>query len=77
MKEFEPRIATTDEADGLTFYRRIAELGLERLRPGGWLLLETAYDQAKPVTALLEGYADHGIVKDYGGIERVVRARRP
>ena len=76
VKEFEPRMATTDEGDGLAFYRRIAAAGAKLLRPAGWLLLEVAYDQAAAVIGLLDGYAARGTVKDYGGIDRVVKACR-
>ncbi len=79
IREFEPGIATTDRADGLTFHRRIAELGLRILRPGGRVFLENAYDQNADVEKIFHeaGYADIRSVKDFGGILRVLKALRP
>jgi len=34
-QQYEPRVALTDNADGLAFYRRIATESLEHLQPGG------------------------------------------
>lgn len=78
VRDFEPRLATTDGADGLRVIRRIIELAGNALRPGGSLLLEVAYDQSRPVTALL---AQRGLgavrwYDDHAGIPRVVCAQR-
>jgi release factor glutamine methyltransferase len=77
VRDFEPRLATTDEADGLRVIRRIVELSGTVLRPGGCLLLEVAYDQAGEVTGILErqGLGSIRWFNDYSGIPRVVSAR--
>jgi release factor glutamine methyltransferase len=49
---FEPRLALTDESDGLDAYRAIAVGAIARLKPGGWLLVEHGHDQAAAVEAL-------------------------
>lgn len=40
VKEYDPNIALTDNADGLSFYRRFAELGPSILNNNGFMLLE-------------------------------------
>ena len=51
---FEPRLALTDEADGLDAYRAIAAGALARLKPGGWLLVEHGHDQSEAIAQLFE-----------------------
>ena len=74
---FEPRMATTDGGDGLTFYRTIAEKAKELLSREGSVIVETAYDQAASVRKIFEdaGYQNLETVVDYSGIERVVKAQ--
>ena len=73
----EPRLALTDEGDGLSFYRRIAEGAKKFLVPGGQLWLEIGYDQGDAVTKILmdQGYADVTCRTDYAGLDRVVFAK--
>jgi len=40
VKEYDPNIALTDNADGLSFYRRFAELGPSILNNNGFMFLE-------------------------------------
>jgi release factor glutamine methyltransferase len=78
VRDFEPRLATTDEADGLRVIRRIIELAGTALLPGGSLMLEVAYDQSRAVTELLElqGLREIRWHDDHAGIPRVACARR-
>jgi release factor glutamine methyltransferase len=78
VRDFEPRLATTDESDGLRVIRRIVDLAGTALLPGGCLLLEVAYDQSGDVTRLLEqrGLKDVRWFDDHAGIPRVVSALR-
>ena len=72
---FEPRLALDGGADGLDFYRRIAEGVWDHLKPGGALYLEVGIDEAAPVEALLRAdprCAETGRKKDLNGIDRVV-----
>ena len=74
---FEPQIALTDFADGLSCIRSIVA-GVGRiLRPGGWLLMEHGYDQAEKVRALLTqaGFDDVQSWRDLSGIERMTGGR--
>lgn len=68
----EPRLALDGGADGLDFYRRIAEEAPRYLAGGGYLLLEVGIGQAEAVVALVGGEA----VRDLNGVERVVWTRR-
>lgn len=70
----DPVLALDGGADGLVFYRRIADAAPDCLAPGGWLALEVGAGQAGEVADLLAG-AGLGRVEtafDLGGIERVV-----
>lgn len=70
----DPRIALDGKEDGLYFFKRIvAECG-EHLMPGGRVLMEIGYDQAKAVTELMReaGFFDVTVKKDLAGLDRVV-----
>jgi len=56
---FEPRLALVGGRDGLACIREIAVRAQNRLRPGGWLLMEHGYDQGDRCVKLLSalGYA--------------------
>lgn len=75
----EPRIALTDEGDGLGAYRAIAADAAAHLRPGGRLLVETGWTQGPAVSDILraEGFGGLRILSDLDGRDRVVCAVRP
>lgn len=75
----EPAMALEAGADGLVFYRAIAEHYQKALRPGGALALEIGWQQREAVTALLaeNGWVEIVCKKDYGGNDRCITARRP
>ncbi len=70
----EPRIALTDEADGLSAYRVMAAGAGAHLRAGGRLMVETGWKQGPAVAGLLveAGFAEVAILPDLEGRERVV-----
>ncbi len=74
VRDHDPMQALDGGADGLRFYRIIAEEAGAHLKRGGKLFLEIGYDQGEDVTGLLErqGFRDIKILKDYSGNERVV-----
>jgi release factor glutamine methyltransferase len=79
VRDHEPRGALTDEADGLTAYRAIAEGAGRFLVPGGRLLVEIGPTQGMAVSSL---FAQAGLERvvvhpDLDGRDRVVAARRP
>ena len=77
VRNYEPRVALSDDGDGLTFYYRIAEIGTLLLKSNGALFFEVAFDQALRVSAILGGYGyqDIHISRDYSGIERLISCR--
>jgi release factor glutamine methyltransferase len=78
VRDFEPRIAATDGADGLRFYYRIAERIAELLVPGGLAVVEIGHGQSEAVRGIFKdaGMRDISVQKDYAGIDRVVSAWR-
>jgi release factor glutamine methyltransferase len=75
---FEPRLALTDFADGLSCVRTLARDVPALLKAGGWLLLEHGWDQAAAVRDLLAqaGFDDVQSWRDLSGIERMTGGRR-
>lgn len=72
----EPALALFAGADGLNFYRRIAEQAPAHLQPGGWLLLEIGDTQYPAVSALLSpAFTGISLVQDMSGLPRVVVAQ--
>lgn len=72
----EPRGALAGGVDGLDFYRRLLADGPALLKPGGFMALEVGIGQANEVAELAKaaGLEEVLVLKDYGGIERVVIA---
>jgi release factor glutamine methyltransferase len=79
VREYEPLAALDGGLDGLSIHRRILAEAPDRLVPGGRLYLEIAFDQgelATQVAAEHRGFDDVRLLKDYGGRDRVLTARR-
>lgn len=76
VRDYEPRIALDGTADGLRFYRILAEESVHYLKPGGRIYLEIGYDQGECVPALLAaaGFQEVTVIRDFGGNDRVVAA---
>ncbi|MFD1343444.1 peptide chain release factor N(5)-glutamine methyltransferase [Litorisediminicola beolgyonensis] len=76
LRFHEPRMALTDEGDGLSAYRIIAEGAAERLLPGGRLLVEIGATQAADVTQIFAaaGLSRLRVLPDLDGRDRVVLA---
>lgn len=72
--QHEPRMALDGSADGLRFYRVIADVWSHRLRDGGFCAVEVGIGQADAVAALFTaaGLADVYTVNDLCGVPRVV-----
>ena len=77
VRGHEPRMALTDEADGLIFYKRIAELARKMLRPDGAVIVELSYDGVIPVSRIFEehGFTSISAIKDLSGIDRILIAK--
>lgn len=79
VKEYEPeRAIFVPDEDKLLFYRKIAELALHWLKPGGFLFFEIHYSQGEETARLLRdlGYKEVEVRQDLGGKDRMVKARR-
>lgn len=75
VRDHEPHLALTDDADGLTFYRRLAAIGSSLLAPGGIIMMEIGFGQSQDVTAIFsEGGYETMIIHDLASIPRVVTA---
>lgn len=79
VREFEPRMALTDEADGLRAYAKISAGAAAHLVRGGWLILEIGPTQGPAVMAMLraEGFAGVAVKQDLDGRDRVVLGQKP
>ena len=69
----EPELALLGGADGLAFYRRLAQGAAKYLNPGGALLMEIGCAQGESVPALFSGWKTK-VLKDLNGLDRVVQA---
>jgi len=79
IKAFEPPGALLGGEDGLDLIRPLIRQAPQYVMGGGWVLLEVGDQQAPQVAALVAqtGAFDRiETIKDFSGIERVVRARR-
>lgn len=74
VRDHEPRGALDGTADGLYFYRILAEECAKHLTPGGHVYFETGYDQGAAVRELLDihGFKDTRVIQDLAGKDRVV-----
>ena len=74
VRDHEPRGALDGTADGLCFYRILAEECAKHLTPGGYVYFEIGYDQGMAVKELLDihGFKDTRVIQDLTGKDRVV-----
>ncbi|MBU2982774.1 peptide chain release factor N(5)-glutamine methyltransferase [Lentibacter algarum] len=76
---YEPRMALTDEADGLTAYRRICAQAPGFLKPNGRILVEIGPTQGAQVAQMMAdaGLAQVQVLPDLDSRDRVVSAHKP
>jgi release factor glutamine methyltransferase len=79
VREFEPRMATTDDADGLLFVRRICGMAMNKLQAGGAIFMEIAYNQGAAVGKIARsaGLLNVTIHMDLHGNDRILEGYRP
>lgn len=79
VRDWEPRLALTDQGDGLGAYRRICAGAGAHLAPGGRLLVEIGPTQGAAVAALMAqaGLTQVAVLADLDGRDRLVAARAP
>lgn len=76
VRDFDPHLALAGGADGLDYYRMIAEQAGRFLRPTGRLMLEFGDGQETEIRKILEGHnwIVEKILPDYSGRDRMVIA---
>jgi len=74
VRDWEPRIALTDNADGLAAYREILVCAPAFLMPQGRLVVEIGPTQARAVTdmAIAAGFDRATVIRDLDGRDRVI-----
>lgn len=74
VRDHDPRMALTDEGDGLGAYRAIAGGAGAHLNAGGRLMVEIGWRQGAAVAALMRsaGFGEVAILPDLEGRDRVV-----
>jgi release factor glutamine methyltransferase len=74
LKVFEPRIALTDNLDGTSFYKVIAQKSEVLLNKPGFLYFELGKGLNDRVAYIMENqkFSNITIIKDYSGIERII-----
>ena len=77
VRDWEPRLALTDEGDGLSAYRAIAAGAARHLAPGGRLMVEIGNTQGADVSTIFRaaGLSDVAVHTDLDRRDRVVAAR--
>ena len=77
VRDFEPRIAWGDLAQGEEIYGRLFPQAFRALKPGGYAVVEIGYNKREAVLRLLnEGWTETEVRPDLAGIPRVVVARQ-
>jgi len=77
VRDFDPRMALDGGADGLAFYRRLAEEAPPFLNADGKLFLEFGDGQAEALRRLFEGqnWVVEAVDADYSDQPRILRVR--
>jgi release factor glutamine methyltransferase len=77
VRRFEPRNAVFAGPKGTEVIARLIPQATQRLRPGGWLIVEISGTIAEGVRKLLEDWQEVEVKPDLQSIPRVARARKP
>lgn len=79
VRYWEPRVALTDEGDGLGAYRAILNGITRHLTDGARLILEIGPGQASEVSVLVltAGFPEVDVIQDLDGRDRIVMAKQP
>lgn len=74
VRDHEPRMALTDEGDGLSCYRKIIAVAPDYLTDDGYVMVEIGPTQAAAVSAMFaaKGFAQIDVIQDLDGRDRVV-----
>lgn len=79
VRDFEPRVALTDEGDGLGAYRIIVRDAQAHLVQGGRLMVEIGPTQGGAVAEFMQtaGFGAVQVIPDIDGRDRVVTGEKP
>ena len=76
VRDHEPRIALTDQQDGLSFYHRIAAKAKNLVKPGNWIVLEVGLgshqEKVKHIFQNL-GFNQLEMIQDFNRDDRVLK----
>ncbi|HCY75989.1 MAG TPA: peptide chain release factor N(5)-glutamine methyltransferase [Ignavibacteriales bacterium] len=74
LKIHEPRIALTDNSNGVSFYKRIIEISEQILNEQGKVYFELGLGQSAQVQKYFEqsNFKNIEVTKDYAGIDRII-----
>lgn len=78
VREYEPKQALLANEEGIACHRAIIAGSGKHLRKGGWLLMEMGAGQQEIIAGLLRQSGTWENIEtrcDYGGIERVIKAK--
>ncbi len=78
VSRFDPRLALTDEGDGLGAYRILSRVAFGLVKPAGFVIFEIGQGQENAVARLLveAGFVGVEYREDLGGIVRCVAAKK-
>lgn len=74
----EPVKALNGGADGLDYYRKILSKAAGYMHEGGWIFFELGFGQSEAVAEIAgrSGFRNITIIKDFAGIDRVLKAEK-
>ncbi len=74
ITKYEPKMAVSDNGNGLQFYKKISELGKVNIKNGASIYFEIGAGQSNSVEDILQqnSFDEIKVVKDYANIERVI-----
>ena len=72
VKKYDPIIALDGGADGLDFYKQIAQQIQNYINSKGYIILEIGYNQKQKVVEIFKNYKFINCIKDFGGNDRVL-----
>lgn len=75
VKNYDPSISLDGGEDGLDYYKIIAQ-NLDKLKIGGFLILEIGYNQGEKVSKLFDKCQDVKVLKDYNDLDRIVIVKK-
>ena len=79
VRRYEPRVALDGGPEGTSVIERLLPQAVERLRSGGWLVMEIGVTTAAATESLIDatpGLVRKQIYKDLAGLPRVIVAQR-